>query len=116
MADARTLSGSLVFRDPVPPGGGTVRIVLEDTSRADARATVVAEAIQVLPGPIPAGQRRAFSLVVPQVDDAARYGLRAHMNRSGSGELSGGDFITVQAYPVLTHGATDRVDLELVQI
>ena len=116
MSQSRTVSGSLVFRDPVPPGGGTVRIVIEDPSRADARATVVAEVTQVLQGPVPAGQRQPFSLVVPQVDEAVRYGVRAHMAQSGARELSGGDFITVQAYPVLTYGAADRVDLELVQI
>jgi hypothetical protein len=77
---------------------------------------VVAETIQPLSGPISPGQRWAFRVVVPHVDDAARYGVRAHMDRSGSGELAAGDFISVQAYPVLTHGAGDQVDVELVQI
>jgi putative lipoprotein len=89
---------------------------VEDTSRADAAATVVAEAALPLTRPLPAGGRLPFRLTVPAVDDHARYGVRVHVNRSGAGVLSAGDRITTRAYPVLTHGAPDHVEVDVVEI
>ncbi len=105
-----------MFTQAIPSGGGTLRVLVEDTSRADAAATVVAEVIESLTGPLAAGERRTFTLTVPDVDDHARYGVRVHVDRSGSGNISAGDLISTRAYPVLTQSAPDHIDVEVVQI
>jgi hypothetical protein len=112
----QTISGSVVFAEPIPAGGGTVHVLLEDTSRADAAATVVAEAVEPLSKALAAGEQLAFRLTVPEVDDRARYGIRVHVDCSGSGEVSAGDRISTRAYPVLTQGAPHHVDVEVVKI
>jgi hypothetical protein len=115
MSGPRTLSGAVVSAQPIP-AGGTVRVLVEDTTRADAAATVVAQSVEPLTRPLAAGERLAFSLTVPEVDEHARYNVRVHVDRSGSGEVSPGDRITTRAYPVLTQGAGDHVDVEVVDI
>jgi putative lipoprotein len=111
----RTVSVSVVLPRPVP-AGGTVRVRVEDTSRADAAAAVIAHLVERLSGPLTAGTQRTFTLAVPDVDDRARYNVRVHVDISGSGEMSAGDLVTTRAYPVLTHGAPDHVDVEVVPI
>jgi putative lipoprotein len=112
----RILSVAVVFAEPIPAGGGTVRVVLEDTTRADAAATVVAQSVEPLTRPLAAGGRLPFRLTVPELDEHARYNVRVHVDRSGSGEISAGDRITTRAYPVLTQGAGDHVEVEVVEI
>jgi putative lipoprotein len=115
MPGPRTVSGAVVFKQAVP-AHGTIRVRLEDTSRADAAARVLAEVIEPLTEPVAAGERRLFRLTVPDVDERARYEVRVHVDRSGSGVISPGDLITTRAYPVLTRGASDHVDVEVVEV
>jgi hypothetical protein len=115
MSGARTVSVSVDFAQPVP-AGATVHVIVEDTTRADAAATVVAEAVEPLTQPLKPGERRVLRLTVPEVDDHARYGVRVHVDCSGSGEVSAGDRITTRAYPVLTYGAADHVEAAVVEI
>jgi hypothetical protein len=111
----RAVSASVRFAQPVR-AGCTVHVMVEDISRADAAAPVVAEAVEPLARAFAAGQRLDVTLMVPDVDDRARYNVRVHVACSGSGVLSAGDHITTRSYPVLTHGATDHVDVEVVAI
>ena len=106
---------SIVLTRPVP-AGGTVRVRVEDTSRADDATKVVANLVEPLSGPLSEGAQRTFTLAVPDVDDRARYNVRVHVDISGSGEMSDGDLVTTRAYPVLTHGAPDHVDVEVVPV
>lgn len=111
----RTVSVSVLITRPVP-AGGTVRVRVEDTSRADAATTVIADLVEPLSGPLTAGAQRTFTVAVPDVDARARYNVRVHVDVSGSGEVSAGDLVTTQSYPVLTHGAPDHVNVEVVAI
>lgn len=88
----------------------TLRVRLEDTGRADARARVIAEA--VVPGVSHSpqegrGARIPFALRgaqgTPAVDPRSRYTVRAWFEggeRTGPAEYLGSD----RSYPVLTHG------------
>lgn len=116
VSSARTVSVSVVVAQRLEAGGGIAHVVVEDTSRADAPAIVVSEAVEPLTQPLAASDRFTLELSVPDVDERAQYNVRAHIDCSGSGEVSTGDRITTRAYPVLTHGATDRVEVEVVEI
>ena len=107
---------SVVVTEALPDGATTARVLIEDVSRLDAPAVRVAESSQPLPGPLAAGDRFTAELVVPDVDERATYSVRAHVDVSGSGELSHGDQITTRSYPVLTRGAPDDVEVDVVPI
>lgn len=110
-ADLVTVTGSATYlqRIAMPPEAVlTVRI--EDVSRADAKAHVMAETRE------PFGGRQvplAFSLQVPRaaIDPRMRYAVRATITVGA--ELR---FTTTQHHPVLTQGAADSVDLLLAAV
>ena len=115
MSGPRTVSGTLRLADAVAPGA-IVRVKLEDVSRLDAAAVVVAEAVLPLASGAAAGADIPFSITVPAADEAASYGVRAHVDTTGSGDISPGDLVSTQAYPVLTQGNPDRVLVEARKI
>ncbi len=86
---------------PDTPTGPAARLLVEvrDVSRADAPSTVVGAQIQRDIQLAPGG-RVPFSIEVPALDPTASYGLRVHIDRSGTGTLETGDLISTQAIPV----------------
>lgn len=109
---AQLVTGRAVLREPVE-GGSTLHIYVEDVSRADA-ASVRAAALELpLAASLPAGAEVPFELRVEGLDPDARYEVRAHLDRSGNGEIESGDLVSVESHPVLTRGAPDRVDIAL---
>ena len=115
MSGPRTLTGTLHFRDPAPVGA-VVRLKVEDVSRIDAAAVTVAEATFRLDVAAAAGTRFPFNLVVQAVDGRASYCVRAHIDTTGSNSVKGGDLVSTRAYPVLSSGAADTVDLEVHRV
>lgn len=115
MRGSRSVRGDVVIPNDVP-AGGTVRVRVEDVSRADAASVVVAEDVTVLVRPVVAGERLPFACAIPNVDEQARYSVRVHIDRDGTGAVKKGDLISTQSYPTLTHGAPDRVEVAVVQI
>lgn len=101
-----------MLREPVE-GGSTLHIYVEDVSRADAASVRTAALEMRLGASLPAGTEVPFELVVEGLDPGARYEVRAHLDRSGNGEIESGDLISVQSHPVLTQGAPDRVEIAL---
>ena len=116
MNGTRTVTASVVLAERLPAGEHTARIAVEDVSRADAPATTIAHRIVRLTGPMEAGDRFTLELPVPEIDDHASYIVRVHIDSSGSGDVTIGDRITTRSYPVLTRGAPDHIDVEVVQI
>lgn len=80
--------------------GGVLRIRLLDVSRADASATLVSE--QVIPAVSMRSldDRLGFILDVPGLDPRATYTVEAHLDADGSGEVSIGDYRTMEHIPV----------------
>jgi putative lipoprotein len=108
---ASTLSGTVTYRQRIAlPPEATVTVRLEDTSLADAPATVVAETSFAADGrqvPLP------FAI---DFDPAAIVGDRTYSARATitvDGELR---WTTTTAYHVLTRGNPTRVDLVLDQV
>lgn len=105
------ITGTVSYRQRIPlPADATVRVQLEDISRQDVPAKVIAETSVATAGkqvPIPFDLKYDSALIVP----ANRYNLRASI-------FSGGQmlFATTSSNPVITQGAPARVDLVLDQV
>jgi hypothetical protein len=97
--------------------GVTVYVRLEDVSRADAGATPIAE--QVLKDVSHrAGAEKSldFALYGAPPVQGADYNVSVHVDVDGDGEISRGDYITVESYPVLTHGTPECVRVRLEEV
>jgi len=106
--DFVTVSGSATYRQRIAmPPDAVLTVRVEDVSRADAPALVLAEIRE------PFGTRQVpitFSLHVPSeaIDPRLSYAVRATITVDG--QLR---FTTTRSYAVLTHGAPNNVDLVL---
>lgn len=93
----------------------TLRVIVEETTHADAPAREVAR-VELLPGQALAGTPVEFDISVPRLNPNARYEVRAHLDQNGSGAFSPGDQITMESHPVLTKGFPNDVNLRLRSI
>jgi hypothetical protein len=114
------LAGEFVVRGRIllPPGerpARAARVVTraEDAGRADAPAVVVAEAVReavTLPGGdgvVP------FEIRLP-VEAAGRCRLRFHVDVTGSGGVTAGDYVSTRAYPV--SGFSSGLDVPVCRV
>ncbi len=103
--DELLVSVEITFEDAESFSGATVYVRLEDVSRADMPAQVVAE--QVLRDVSLRPDRPAklmINLRGKAVDEQARFAVRVHADLDGDGQISRGDYISMESYPVLTFG------------
>jgi uncharacterized lipoprotein YbaY len=101
--DETVLRGRVVFPDGDRLGSAANLVVrVEDASRADAPATTVAE--HVAEGiRLPDGDTSVpFEMRVPAglVDPAGPYSVRVHVDVTGSGTVTSGDFVSTRWYPL----------------
>lgn len=97
--------------------GATAHVYLEDVSRADAAAPVVAR--DTIPNVAhEAGKKSSidFRLDGGPIDSRAQYSVRVHIGLTANEGLHVGDYVSVQSYPVLTFGHPDRVTLQVKEI
>jgi putative lipoprotein len=109
-AAAAELLGTATYRERMAlPSGAVLEVVLEDASRTDAPAPVIARQAQADPGAPP------FAFALPYdpaaLDPRAQYNLRARITLGD--ELL---FVTDTAFPALTEGAPARPELLLVRV
>jgi uncharacterized lipoprotein YbaY len=111
------VSGEVMVEGARGLSGARVRVALEDVSRADAPATIIAEELMrdVTYDPTQ-GRPLPFRLDGEIPDERASYVVRVHVDVDGDGEISQGDFISMESYPVLTHGNPDRVTVRVHEI
>jgi uncharacterized lipoprotein YbaY len=116
--DLSRVSGEILFEEAGGSfSGATVYVLLEDTSLADAPARVVAEEIlRDVSHTAGSSTRLPFALsgVIP--DERSRYSVRVHVDVDGDGQVSRGDFITMESYPVLTFGNPDQVTVKVKEL
>ena len=99
------------------PGGIRDTIVyvrLLDTSKADASSIKITEVIykQVnLRDLFTKGLQ--FHLYVDKIDSSLRYEINVLADLDKDGKMGKGDYITKQAYPVLTKGYPEYVEVEV---
>lgn len=85
-----------------PPAGARVVVQVLDTTYADAPAAVLAEDVGTITVTDSLVIHRA---TVDAVDAGGGATVRVHVDVDGDGEVSLGDFVTTQAYPVADAGA-----------
>ena len=98
---------------PHPVVGGTLRIRLVDVSRADAPATVIAEVSIPNVTMQSVADRIGFILDGPDLDPAHSHALEAHLDATGSGETSVGDYRTMEHIGVSAATAGDTFSIRL---
>lgn len=82
-----------------PVNNATVHVRLQETSRADAQATTVAEQVINNVNIVPEGPPIPFTLPMPP-NENGRYVVRVHADVAGDGKVSQGDYVSTQSYPV----------------
>ncbi|MEU1375049.1 YbaY family lipoprotein [Streptomyces triculaminicus] len=98
------MSGAVRGRVSLPPDAPRLRaarllVEVRDVSRSDAPSTVVGSQVQA-DVPLAPGASVPFEVEVPDLDPTSSYGLRVHVDLSGTGTLDPGDLISTQANPV----------------
>ena len=112
------LRGTIHFEGVAPSlSGATVVVRLEDVSRQDAPSRVVLEQVIHDVDAI-AGQtgELEFCFCGRIADQQARYAVRVHVDLDGDGQVSPGDYISMESYPVLTLGYPDQVAVRVHQL
>ena len=113
-----TISGQIRFDESAPAfRNATVRVMLEDVSRADAPAREVAR--QEIPAysRTPGDPPLHFHLETPTpLNPHSRYEVRVHVDVGASGEKKAGDQITMQSYQVATQGHPSLVNVSVRRI
>ena len=115
---ASVVRGEVVLpMEGVPAEPADIAVYVEDVSRADAPAVVVGEQRQTDVSLRP-GASLPFEIEIPadRIDERRAYSVRAHVDHSQSGDVTKGDFVSTQSYPVLTrgYGTVVRVDVRRV--
>ncbi|WP_410793549.1 YbaY family lipoprotein [Kribbella sp. C-35] len=98
------LTGRIVFPSGDRPEEAS-RVVarVEEVSRADAPAVVVAEQVQehvVLPRDDWGSLPFAIDLRAASIDPRLRYSVRVHVDVSGTASVTSDDFVSTSSYPV----------------
>ncbi|TMV08082.1 META domain-containing protein [Ruegeria sediminis] len=109
MAQAGTVQGTATYRERIAvPPGAVLEVALMDVSLADAPAVVLSSQRYALKG-VPAEFQLSY-------DDALIAKNMSYVVRASIREAGKLLFTTDTAYPVLTRGAGDTVDLVLVRV
>lgn len=109
-AHAETVTGTATYlqRMMLPPDA-TLEVTLQDISRADAPADVIATFRATDLGAPPFAFELEYDPAA--IDERMTYGVRATIRRAGKLMMT-----TTQVYPVLTRGAESEVELLLQQV
>jgi uncharacterized lipoprotein YbaY len=97
--------------------GATVHVQLEDVSYADAPSRVVAE--QVIPDVShESGTEHTlkFALYGDVPDEKGRYIVTARVDLQGQERVIRGEYLSVESYPVLTHGNPNQISVRLREV
>jgi uncharacterized lipoprotein YbaY/heat shock protein HslJ/uncharacterized lipoprotein NlpE involved in copper resistance len=106
--DSTTITGKAFYRQRIAmPPEAVLSVRVEDVSRADTQAPVLAETLETF------GERQVpieFSLQIPNtaIDTSHSYSVGAAITVKGEQR-----FTTTRSYPILTGGAGNKVDLML---
>jgi uncharacterized lipoprotein YbaY len=112
------VSGEITFAErPDLPSGAKAYVRLLDTSEADALSSKVAEQVLTdIASRANRGEALPFALDGKIRNERASYTVSVLIDLDGDGEISAGDYINMQSYPVLTYGFPDHVSVEVKRI
>ena len=80
-----------------PPAGSRVIVQLLDTTYADAPAAVLVEDVGMT---VASDSPVIHTAVVEPIEVGGAATVRVHVDVDGDGEVSRGDFVTTQSYPL----------------
>lgn len=105
------MSGEVVFGEGDDPfAGATAYIRVEEVSRADAPSQTVAEqVVRDVSHREGAVERLPFEMRGIPVIEQAHYTVSVHLDVDRDGQVSRGDYLTMESYPVLTFGYPRQV-------
>ena len=118
MNTAPLVKGRVRFDEDAPPfTGATMYVRLENMTLADRTSEVVGDYVErdVAFDPKTA-KVLSFAIAGKAPDPRASYAVRVHIDIDGDGEVSRGDFISMQSYPVITFGHPSEVSILVRQV
>jgi hypothetical protein len=98
------VKGTVTFEQDAPSfTGATMYVRLENTTVADLASEVVADYVERNVAFVSKTTKGLlFAIHGKAPDPRASYSVRVHIDIDGDGEVSRGDFISTQSYPVIT--------------
>jgi hypothetical protein len=110
--------GKITFQEGAAPfTGATVYVHLENTTVLDVASKVVACYVERDVAFDPKTARDLSFVIAGQAPDPrASYSVRVHIDVDGDGEVSQGDFVSTQGYPVITFGHPREVSILVRQV
>jgi uncharacterized lipoprotein YbaY len=98
-------------------GGASVYVRLLDVSRADAASSTIAEyRITHLPAGTKTSETISFEIEAEVPDPRASLILAAHLDMNRDGEISIGDYITMESFPVSPKALSNKYTIKLRRI
>ena len=118
MHAAPLIRGEITFDSAVRPfTGATLYVHLENITDADIASTSVAIYVEREVSFDPrAAKPLTFAIAGKAPDPGASYVVRAHIDLDDDGEVSRGDFVSTQSYPVITFGHPTEITLVVRQV
>ena len=112
------VKGKITFKEGAAPfAGATMYVRLENITVADAASEVVADYVERDVTFDPRTCRDiSFAIAGNPPDPRASYAVSVHIDIDGDGEVSKGDFINMQSYPVITFGHPREVSILVRQV
>jgi len=114
----QVVRGQIVFEDDAAAfSQATLYVTLEDVTYADSKAVIVGRLVKENISYDPAAPRPlTFDVSVEVPDRNALYNIRAHCDLDGDGQISHGDYVSTQSYPVITRGHPSEVSVRVRRI
>ena len=112
------VKGEITFAEEPPLfAGATMYVRLEKIIAADTAAEVVAEYVErgITLGPKIKGIL-SFAIAGEALDPQGSYAVRVHIDIDNDGEVSQGDFISTQSYPVIPFGYPQQISILVRQV
>ena len=112
------VKGKITFEEGAPPfTGATMYVRLERITAADIASEAVAEYVErgIAFDPKTSSDF-LFAIAGDPPDARASYAVRVHIDIDGDGEVSKGDFISMQSYPVITFGHPRELSILVRQV
>jgi hypothetical protein len=112
------LRGEIVFANEATAfSGATLYITLEDVTYADDDAITVRElVIRNVAYNTRAPDHLTFEIPFEVPNPSALYSVRIHIDLDDDGEISSGDYVNMQSYPVMTRGNPSAVSVRVSRV
>lgn len=112
------IKGELRFEDHVISfRNATMHVYLENVSVVDASSEIVGYYERKnVNFPNDKFKTLSFEITGRDLDERENYAIRAHIDIDRDGNVSKGDFITMQSYPVVTFGHPRQISILVRQV